>query len=357
MSAVEIAKSGILAIAQKESIYSGKPLPPIRTLSEQIGVSRDSVWRAINALKKQGLIESMDNGRYLIASRWVELQAQQKLHLAVFAEGSRFIAKPLLSRYVNGLNAAAAIHGDTISLHLASDESGAALPANPDYIIALGDVEIPASYLEQNASAPVIGVQTHPGRQWPSILTCDHFLGGELSAQTILEAGYEKPTLISWAHNNNLWSSFHLRILGFQKRWLEAGRSLESVRIVQLDADSLIRRLSALDETVNTTIDTTDCYFCFNDEAAAFVTDLLLDQSRHVPEQIGVVGFDGASNALNHEPPITTVLLPMEEMGRQTLDLLRQSEHKGSPIGAHVFKPSVSPGQTTRPVLTNAHTA
>lgn len=351
LSAVEQAKKGIITLTREQRLQGGRVLPPIRTLSERAGVSRDSVWRALNLLRSEGLVESMDNGRYCVSQRWEEREARHKLRLAVFAEGASFIIKPLMSRYFKGLEAAAGRHGDEVRLYLrsaAQQEQSATVPP-ADYLLALGDTRIPEPFLQGVEPWRVIAVQTHPGAATDNILACDHFHGGELCASRVIESGYERPMLIYWApRHRNLWPSFQLRILGFKKRWFESGRSPEALQMVQLDSDSLIHRFTELSEVVLGSTDR-DCYFCFNDETAAFVTDLMADHGRYVPEQVGVIGFDGGSSALNHEPAVTTVVLPMEELGRRTPEYLRTAlAAKRTSLGTYRILPHIFEGKTMR---------
>ena len=65
-----------------------------------------------------------------------------------------------------------------------------------------------------------------------------------------------------------------------------------------------------------------DALFCFNDPVAIGAMRALKAAGLRVPEDIAIVGFSEGSMATVVEPPFTTVLQPMQEMGRQAARLL-----------------------------------
>ncbi len=62
--------------------------------------------------------------------------------------------------------------------------------------------------------------------------------------------------------------------------------------------------------------------FAFNDMMAFGVLQVLTERGVHVPEQIAVVGFDGIPLTAYTSPALTTVRQPLEEMGRNAVELL-----------------------------------
>lgn len=77
-----------------------------------------------------------------------------------------------------------------------------------------------------------------------------------------------------------------------------------------------------------------DAIFCFNDPLAIGAMKALKNAGFTVPDDVAIVGFSEGSMATVVEPQLTTVLQPMQEMGRQAarllLDQLR-SERKPEP--------------------------
>lgn len=65
-----------------------------------------------------------------------------------------------------------------------------------------------------------------------------------------------------------------------------------------------------------------DAIFCFNDPLAIGAMKALKNAGIKVPDDIAIVGFSEGSMAKIVEPQLTTVLQPMQEMGRQAAQLL-----------------------------------
>jgi len=77
-----------------------------------------------------------------------------------------------------------------------------------------------------------------------------------------------------------------------------------------------------------------DTVFCLNDRMAQGALSLLSQRGYHVPEDISVIGFDGIPASRYTHPPLTTVVQPMTNLGREAVAMLdrlmgsSQEEHK-----------------------------
>jgi DNA-binding LacI/PurR family transcriptional regulator len=63
--------------------------------------------------------------------------------------------------------------------------------------------------------------------------------------------------------------------------------------------------------------DSLDAVVCSNDDMAFGVIEELVRRRIHVPDKVAVVGFDDMPRARIHNPSLTTVRQPLEELGRQ----------------------------------------
>jgi DNA-binding LacI/PurR family transcriptional regulator len=71
----------------------------------------------------------------------------------------------------------------------------------------------------------------------------------------------------------------------------------------------------------------------------------------HVPEDLSVVGFDGIDAASWTQPPLTTVVQPIDEIARTAVSALR--EQVDEPVArqpSYVFRPRLRIGGTTSPL-------
>lgn len=93
-----------------------------------------------------------------------------------------------------------------------------------------------------------------------------------------------------------------------------------------------------------------------NDETAVGVIAALQEAGRRVPEDVSVVGFDGTDVARYHRPRLTTVQVPLAEIGERGFELLVQQINRPlSEIGqehprAHLsLSTQLQIGQSTAP--------
>lgn len=66
-------------------------------------------------------------------------------------------------------------------------------------------------------------------------------------------------------------------------------------------------------------------FFCSADNVAIGVMAALTETGLRVPEDVSVLGFDNAEFGERHNPPLSTVHVPMEEIGHVALNLLEEA--------------------------------
>ena len=76
--------------------------------------------------------------------------------------------------------------------------------------------------------------------------------------------------------------------------------------------------------------DLPDALVCYDDQLALGLMDALRRRGVRVPEDVGIVGFDGIPFAAISNPRLTTVAVPSAEMGRVAAASLVQAIHDGA---------------------------
>lgn len=90
----------------------------------------------------------------------------------------------------------------------------------------------------------------------------------------------------------------------------------------------------------------------YNDIMAAAAIRGLTAKGLRVPQDVSVVGFDGT---VPHNPPLTTVALPLEELGVEAARLIAwRLEHPDAPRRKRVLRTTLVEGQTTQRVLVSS---
>ena len=137
--------------------------------------------------------------------------------------------------------------------------------------------------------------------------------------ERMLRAGARRVAFVGDLEHCN---SFYERWLGFAFAVREAGLPIDKSCCI-LDPDSenygdvnwLQERLAAMPLMP-------DAFVCANDYLAIQLMTALKRQGYRIPEDVMVSGFDGSPEAGVVDPPLTTVRIPSEEIGRLAASLL-----------------------------------
>lgn len=80
--------------------------------------------------------------------------------------------------------------------------------------------------------------------------------------------------------------------------------------------------------------------FCANDATAIGLLEALRRQGVCVPQQLSVISIDDIAEAADAAPPLTTVKIPLNELGGMAVKILLDRIHKGHIAYLNVFVPS-----------------
>ena len=112
-----------------------------------------------------------------------------------------------------------------------------------------------------------------------------------------------------------------LFVTGYLNALLKAGIGVDDRKVLWIDTEdqknirniraSLLRRLM-------------DCtaVFCYNDQVAFELIELLQKEGIRVPGQLSVISIDGTELSLLCEPKITSIPHPMEELGQKAAEYM-----------------------------------
>ncbi len=92
--------------------------------------------------------------------------------------------------------------------------------------------------------------------------------------------------------------------------------------LVVLHGDFTIESGSAAGDQLLAAGEPPTAIFCFNDEMAIGVLGAARRRGLHVPEDLSLVGFDDVRYAAHMNPPLTTIVQPMQQIGEGTVRLL-----------------------------------
>jgi LacI family repressor for deo operon, udp, cdd, tsx, nupC, and nupG len=148
----------------------------------------------------------------------------------------------------------------------------------------------------------------------------DNLHGALLATRHLLESGARRPAMIVGPMSHH---SVALRAKGFRRALFEAGLladpELEAMLDMTLPYDeagrSAMRRLLALPQRP-------DAVFAYNDETAANAMAACQEAGLRIPEDIRFVGYDNIAASARHRPPLSTVHVDKEALGREAVQCL-----------------------------------
>jgi DNA-binding LacI/PurR family transcriptional regulator len=297
----------------------------IRDIAEAAGVSIGTVSRALK--NQRGLSDETRRAVRRIArelgydaTRLRSTRAQRLVFL-LHRQHSSFTTNPFFSYVLHGVEEACRDYGVAPTL-LATGPTDPVRDQlrlhEPDAVLAAGYFEAEVLNLVASLELPMALVDFWlPGQ--PSV-NPDNIEGGFLATRHLLETGRKRIAYIagSLAH-----FSIRERAHGYRRALFEAGvladPDLEVVAPPGVDPDQgaaqAMRQLLRLRQRP-------DAVFACNDVAALAALQVCLDAGLQVPRDIAVVGFDDIPAAAAAQPPLTTLRVDKEGLGRAGVDLI-----------------------------------
>ncbi len=158
-------------------------------------------------------------------------------------------------------------------------------------------------------------------------VSIDNRAGARDLAIELVEAGYRSFAILGGAVN---LMTARDRVEGFVEGAATAGVAVspERIRTGEFTRDG---GYASMLELIDAGLEDIDLVFAVNDVMAIGAMAALRDRGVRVPEQIAIAGFDDVSSARDVTPPLTTVRIPLEEVGRTAVEIaLGEDGHTAS---------------------------
>lgn len=298
------------------------------TIRDIAAVAKVSIGTVSRALKKQpGLTEETRLHVQKIAAQLGYNESNlrhgriRRLTFLLHRQHSNFVASPFFSHVLHGVESACRERGivpTVLSIGPADNVMEQIRLHEPDALAVAGFMEPEVLELLTRTGKPVVLIDLcAPG--FRSVIPDN--LGGALAAtRHLIELGRQRLAFISGPLSHY---SVSQRALGYRQALFEAGRlfdprleiTLPSAPEFHLHAAAAMQRLLQSDTPP-------DAVFCYNDVTALSVMNVCLARGLRIPEDIAIVGFDNIDAATSSTPPLTTLAVDKEAMGRMGIKLL-----------------------------------
>ena len=149
---------------------------------------------------------------------------------------------------------------------------------------------------------------------WPDVVVTDNIFGVSAAFDHLYSLGHRR---IGFAGKLDGVLAFAERFVGFKMKMAEAGLAInpawvhEGPNHIEMTGKAVQQILSQQDRPT--------AFMCSNDCAALGVLRAANNLGIKVPENLSVVGFDDEETASLVTPALTTVRVPVEQMGRQAV--------------------------------------
>lgn len=253
--------------------------------------------------------------------------------LGVIAAGLRFFG---VAQTLNGIAEASEAAGYALLLKEIDGAAGVDIGRVMDFLIGqrVDGIIFAAPDLGGNladnlpaSSPPMVFLKTDPAAGLPTI-TIDNRGGGRLATQHLLGLGRRR---IAHLSGPLTWREARDRHDGWLEALQDAG--VEPGPVVAGDWTSASGVIGF--EQILAIASDIDGIFAANDQMALGVLSVAHARGIAIPEDLAVVGFDGMEETAQFTPPLTTVVQPLRELGREAVrQLLAAIDDEPAAIGA-----------------------
>lgn len=183
---------------------------------------------------------------------------------------------------------------------------------------------------------PVVALDTADDRA-DSVVHDDSVLGGRLAGNFLVARGFRRIACLTGptAHPRS-----QLRLVGFSDALAQAGVSLASDMIIELDL-RVSGGYQALSELASRNSGLPEALFCFNDMLAMGALCAAHERGIGVPDDLSVIGYDDSEIAAYASPPLTTIRQPAFELGTTAASILIDALEGRAPLPPIVDLPPI----------------
>ncbi len=169
------------------------------------------------------------------------------------------------------------------------------------------------------ARLPCVCVERPVARRGVGAVLFDNDHGAQTATSFLVGRGHRR---IAHLSGDPLYESARSRRLGYEQALREAGIGVDP-RLVQggswdpLTVEAAIQQLFCL-------VEPPTAIFAANDSLAFRAVEVLRTRGVRIPEDVAIVGFDDIPLAQEMSPPLTTIRIPLAEIGRRAAAQVRQ---------------------------------
>jgi DNA-binding LacI/PurR family transcriptional regulator len=190
-------------------------------------------------------------------------------------------------------------------------------------------------------------------------VVCNDFNGGYKMTKHMIDSGH---TRIAFVYDRHLETSSEVleRKRGYRKALEDHGLPYDETLIVPFNLQSYNKTNHTSLEEENqeliaflNSVNRPTALFVCNDITASFVYIVVKKYGLRIPEQISIGGYEGVYLGSIIDPPLTTIMTPIEEIGRKACEILIDKIEGRLPLTKKVkiqLEPSLLMKESVKPI-------
>jgi LacI family transcriptional regulator len=305
----------------------------IKDIAKIAGVGVTTVSRVLNnhidvkEETRKKILEIMDQYNYIPNNSARNLKRNTSNNIGVLVKG---IHNPFFSKMIKSIEEEIDKEGYSMILHYNENNSNdidAAVELIKEKklkgLICLGgDFENLDKQELVNLKTPIVLASTYVIEKANKALFSSVIIENEKAAfkavDYIANLGHEKIGIITTGEEDRTIGK--LRFEGY-KSALKKNNLEYNEKFVEIGEYTFESGYQAMDRLLDKNLDLS-AVFVTTDIMAIGASKAILSRGLKIPEDISVVGFDGIDYSLYFHPSLTTVVQPVEEMGKKSIDVL-----------------------------------
>lgn len=170
------------------------------------------------------------------------------------------------------------------------------------------------------------------------VVSSNDFYGGYIATKHLIEKGYHKIAYISRTRYKTSINRCH----GYLSALMENNINIDRRIIILEEKDSPLAGYASMKRLLDEDLGI-DAVFCFNDAISQGVYQAVIESSRRISADIGIIGYDNSDISEISRPKLTTLAYKNVEIGQKSAELLwKMINHQPlSEFNYYLFQPSI----------------
>lgn len=325
-------------------IKPGDKLPSENELSEEYGISRHTVRKALSILANDGyIVAEHGKGTFCSGERFTRMRGGGSQNIAVV---TTYISDYIFPRLIQGIDNVLTENGYSIILKntgnsrkneakcladiLTKDIDGLIIEPSKSEIYCknfaqykmLDDMGVPYVFIQGTYSQL---------KDKPNIIM-DDVMGGYKLTSYLISLGHKK--IAGIFKNDDIQGK--MRHKGYTKALQEAGLLYDPDLVTWFHTED--RDVKPAEAVRQMIADGTefDAIVCYNDQIALEIIGVLTEGGLKVPDDVSITGYDNSFIAMSGPVKLTTIAHPKEKLGEMAAELLLEKIKKIPDSESHV---------------------